>query len=138
MLFLTLLDDFPARYLGDQKFSYNQFLTFDLRIGEEDSRPSVIDVIFEGSGQKFSSAIFVQGNDKPSVESKTFRFRLNERQESQWVPRLNSQAFISILANLTGLKIRATYNNEGIYEKTQWLSEMNALFHFLCCLNGDV
>ena len=98
----------------------------------------MIDVIFEGSGQKFSSAIFVQGNDKPSVESKTFRFRLNERQESQWVPRLNSQAFISILANLTGLKIRATYNNEGIYEKTQWLYEMNALFHFLCCLNGDV
>ena len=137
-MFLTSLDAFLARYLGDQKFSYNQFLTFDLRIGEEDSRPSVIDIIFEGSGQKFSSAIFVQGNDKPSVESKSFRFRLNERQESQWVPRLNSQAFISILANLTGLKIRATYNNEGIYEKTQWLSEMNALFHFLCCLNGDV
>lgn len=137
-MFLTSLDAFLARYLGDQKFSYNQFLTFDLRIGEEDSRPSVIDIIFEGSGQKFSSAIFVQGNDKPSVESKSFRFRLNERQESQWVPRLNSQAFISILANLTGLKIRATYNNEGMYENTEWLSEMTALFYFMCCLNGDV
>lgn len=82
----------PARYLGDQRFSYNQFLTFDLRIGEDDSRPSVIDIIFEGSGQRFSSAIFVQGNDKPSVQTKSFRYRLNERQESQWVPRLNSQA----------------------------------------------
>ncbi|XP_011419247.3 laminin subunit gamma-1 [Magallana gigas] len=104
----------PARYLGDQRFSYNQFLTFDLRIGEDDSRPSVIDIIFEGSGQRFSSAIFVQGNDKPSVQTKSFRYRLNERQESQWVPRLNSQAFISILANLTGLKVRATYNNQGV------------------------
>lgn len=106
---------FSARYLGDQRFSYNQFLTFDLRIGEDDSRLSVIDIIFEGSGQKFSSALFVQGNDKPSVETKSFTYRLNERQESQWVPRLNSQSFISILANLTGLKIRATYNNQGPY-----------------------
>lgn len=107
--------NFSARYLGDQRFSYNQHLYFDLRIGEDDSRPSVIDIIFEGAGQRFSSAIFVQGNDKPSVQTKTFKYRLNERQESQWVPRLNSQAFISILANLTGLKVRATYNNQGLY-----------------------
>lgn len=112
---IKTFDAFSARYLGDQRFSYNQFLTFDLRIGEDDSRPSVIDIIFEGSGQRFSSAIFVQGNDKPSVQTKSFRYRLNERQESQWVPRLNSQAFISILANLTGLKVRATYNNQGQY-----------------------
>ena len=101
------------RYLGDQRFSYNQFLTFDLQIGEETARPSVVDIIFEGSGQRIATHIFAQGNPVPDVTSQSYAFRLHEDPQFQWSPRLKPQEFISILANVTALKIRATYNPDG-------------------------
>ncbi|KAK3087389.1 hypothetical protein FSP39_005285 [Pinctada imbricata] len=104
----------PAKYLGDQRFSYNQFLSFDFRIGERDARPSVIDILFESGDQRFSSAIYVQGNKMPNITTYGYRFRLNERPTSQWTPRLKAQDFIAVLANLTALKIRATYNTQGV------------------------
>jgi hypothetical protein len=51
--------------LGDQRFSYNQFLTFDLQIGEETAHPSVMDIVIEGSGQKVALHIFAQSNPVP-------------------------------------------------------------------------
>lgn len=104
---------FSARYLGDQRLSYNQFLTFDLRTGEEEGRASVVDIVLEGSGQRVSSAIFTQGNKMPGIESHNYKFRLNEHPNYQWTPRINSQDFITILANLTAIKIRATYSSGG-------------------------
>ena len=103
-----------ARYLGNQIYSYNQFLSFDLRTGEEDGRASVVDIVLEGSGQRVSSAIFTQGNNMPSIETNNYKFRLHEHKNYQWTPPINSQDFLTILSNLTAIKIRATYNNEGI------------------------
>lgn len=134
-----------ARYLGDQRYSYNQFLSFDLRTGEEGGRASVIDIVLEGSGQRVSSAIFTQGNKMPSIESNNFKFRLHEHKNYQWTPPINSQDFMTILSNLTAIKIRATYNNEGklnfkqisqaIFSHAQlnwffWLLEVNILSVF--------
>ncbi|KAH3798034.1 laminin subunit gamma-1-like [Dreissena polymorpha] len=104
----------PARYLGDQRFSYNQFLSFKLRIGEEQAAPSIIDLIIEGSGQQISIPFYYQKNPTPGLQVETFRFRLNELPEYQWHPRLTAETFISILANITAIKIRGTYNNEGV------------------------
>lgn len=102
-----------ARYLGDQRASYNQYLTFVLRIGEERPRASILDVVLEGAGQRISSAIFGQGNPVPGTENQEYRFRLNENLNYQWTPRLKAQDFIAILSNLTAIKIRATYSAEG-------------------------
>ncbi|CAG5119951.1 unnamed protein product [Candidula unifasciata] len=104
----------PSRYHGDQRFSYNQFLTFDLRIGEETARPSVVDIILEGSGQSLSTHIFAQSNPIPSIDEKSFAFRLHENPQYQWAPRIKATDFIGVLSNVTNLKIRGTYNDKGV------------------------
>ncbi len=105
---------FVERYLGDQRFSYNRYLTFTLRVGDAaGARASIIDVVLEGSGQKVSGPIFAAGNQMPGVATKSYRFRLHENREYQWSPRLNAQDFVAVLSNLTAIKIRGTYTPEG-------------------------
>lgn len=56
------------RFLGDQRASYNQDLSFTLRIGEAGPAPTVRDVIFEGgNGEQITQPIFGQNNHLPSV-----------------------------------------------------------------------
>ncbi|XP_060569790.1 laminin subunit gamma-1-like, partial [Ruditapes philippinarum] len=105
----------PARYLGDQRFSYNQFLSYKLRIGEEVSAtPSIVDIIIEGAGQRISAPFYSQGNPTPGLESAEYRFRLNEHPDYRWYPQLKSEPFLTILANITAIKIRATYSKGGV------------------------
>jgi len=58
---------FPDRFLGDQRASYNQDLTFKLRIGENGPSPTVEDIVLEGSGLSITQAIFGQLNPLPST-----------------------------------------------------------------------
>ena len=104
----------PGRFLGDQKASYNQFLTFNLRIGEEGPRTSYDDIVLEGSGLKISQPIFGQGNPLPNLRSQLYQFKLHENSMYDWSPKLSSKDFISILANLTAIKIRGVYTYRGI------------------------
>ncbi|XP_074654199.1 laminin subunit gamma-1-like [Tubulanus polymorphus] len=103
----------PTRYLGDQRFSYNQYLTFTLRISGDDARASRTDIILEGANQKISTPIFSQRNNMPRDFVQEFKFRLNEHPDYQWTPRLAATEFIGVLSNLTAIKIRATYTNQG-------------------------
>jgi coxsackievirus/adenovirus receptor len=103
----------PDKYLKDQKASYNQFLSFSLRIGEEGPRATVEDIVFEGAGLVISQPIFGQGNPLPSTRTQEYKFRLHEDARYGWAPRLGTKDFISILSNLTALKIRATYTPSG-------------------------
>ena len=48
------------RYLGDQRYSYNQYLRFFLQVGEDGARASVQDVMLEGNGMKVSTPIYSQ------------------------------------------------------------------------------
>lgn len=100
--------------MGDQRGSYNQYLNFTLRIGEHSPKPSAEDIILEGAGNKVSRPIFGQSNALPSIKSQDFTFRLHEHPDFGWNPRLSAREFMSILANLTALKIRGSYSNEGI------------------------
>lgn len=99
--------------MGDQRFSYNQFLTFEHQIGEETFRASVLDIVIESSGKKIATHIFAQGNPVPSIIPENFAFRIHENPTYQWNPTVRAQDFISILANITALKIRATYSPDG-------------------------
>ena len=104
----------PDEFLGDQKASYNQYLSFTLRIGETTPQAKWDDVILEGAGKTVTLAIFNQGNKIPSTRAQTYRFRLHEDPNLfGWSPKMRDKDFISILANLTAIKIRATYAREG-------------------------
>lgn len=43
-----------------------------------------------------------------------YHFKLHEHPNYGWEPRLSSRAFMSILSNLTAIKIRGTYTHQGI------------------------
>ena len=104
----------PDRYLGDMRFAYNQYLEFTLRVGEEGARASVLDVVLEGNGRMVSTPIFAQTNPVPLTIDQNYRFRLHEHPNYQWTPRLSSNEFHSMLANLTAIKIRGVYNADGV------------------------
>jgi laminin gamma 1 len=103
----------PERYLGDQRFSYGLMLTFSLKVGEDNARASVQDVILEGDGLRVSVPIVAQGNQVPRTVSQEYKFRLNEHPSYQWSPRLSSTEFVRLLSNVTALKIRGTYSPNG-------------------------
>ncbi|XP_014601707.1 PREDICTED: laminin subunit gamma-1 isoform X1 [Polistes canadensis] len=104
----------PDRFLGDQRASYNQDLSFSLRIGEAGPAPTAHDVILEGgNGEQITQPIFGQKNRMPTVTAQEYRFRLHEHSEYGWQPRLSAKAFMSILSNLTAIKIRGTYTHQG-------------------------
>ncbi|XP_052121293.1 laminin subunit gamma-1 isoform X1 [Frankliniella occidentalis] len=104
----------PDKFLGDQRASYNQDLSFHLRIGENGPSPTVQDVVLEGSGLSISQAIFGQGNKLPTVKDQEYTFRLHENQDYGWQPRLTARELMSLLSNLTAIKIRGTYTPEGV------------------------
>lgn len=104
----------PERFLGDQRASYNQDLTFTLRIAENEPAPTARDIILEGgNGEQITQPIFGQNNKLPTFTPQVYKFRLHEHADYGWEPRLPPRAFISILSNLTAIKIRGTYTHQG-------------------------
>uniref|UniRef100_A0A8D9B170 Laminin subunit gamma-1 n=1 Tax=Cacopsylla melanoneura TaxID=428564 RepID=A0A8D9B170_9HEMI len=103
-----------ARFLGDQRASYNHDLIFKLKIGNENPRPSNADIVLEGANLQIQQTIIGQGQPIPSTKNQEFVFRLHEHPDYGWQPKLSPQNFISVLANLTAIKIRATYAQNGV------------------------
>ncbi|RZF38368.1 hypothetical protein LSTR_LSTR009263 [Laodelphax striatellus] len=104
----------PDRFLGDQRASYNQDLEFKLRVGRVGQNPSVEDIVLEGAGKSIIQPIFGQGNQLPSTTVNTFKYRLHNDPDYGWQPRLSERDFMSVLANLTAIKIRGTYTPTGV------------------------
>jgi len=102
----------PPKFLGDQKSSYNQFLTFNLKIENKSPRTGKEDIILEGSGLKISQEIINQENPVPSARKQFYRFRLSER--DGWSPKVSFKKFMHILSNLTALKIRGVYSYDSV------------------------
>ena len=50
---------------------------------------------------------------RAALQDQEYKFRLHEHSEYGWSPRLRARDFISLLSNLTAIKIRATYSTEG-------------------------
>nr|CAH7724079.1 unnamed protein product [Callosobruchus chinensis] len=99
----------PDRFLGDRRASYNQMLEFILRVGDDRPAPSAIDIILEGNGNCYQHHIRAEEqntrNSEPGVQipfTRTPRLRLAP------------DAFISILTNLTAIKVRGTYSPQGV------------------------
>lgn len=104
----------PDRFLGDQRASYNRLFKFKLQLnGQIGPNPSPLDVILEGAGTQISLPIFAQDNGIPDGNLREFVYRLHEHSNYSWQPSQSSRGFMSILSNLTAIKIRASYSSHG-------------------------
>lgn len=103
----------PPSFLGDQRFSYNQHLRFNLRVNDDSPASQFADVIIEGAGLSLAQPIHGQDNSLPSRNQRSYSFRLHEDARFGWSPRLSGKDFISVLANLTSIRIRIVYNRDG-------------------------
>uniref|UniRef100_A0AC35TKI7 Laminin EGF-like domain-containing protein n=1 Tax=Rhabditophanes sp. KR3021 TaxID=114890 RepID=A0AC35TKI7_9BILA len=126
----------PSEFLGDQRPSYNQMLTFTLKLQKNYAHVSQKDIIItSGTGRELSLPITAQGNPIPSSFSHVYSFRLHPNYEYQWSPRLNEFDFISFLSNITSIRIRGTFgpndvayfSNCSLGSATMSLSESNAV-----------
>uniref|UniRef100_A0A8D8H0Q0 Laminin subunit gamma-1 n=2 Tax=Culex pipiens TaxID=7175 RepID=A0A8D8H0Q0_CULPI len=104
----------PDRFLGDQRASYNRLLKFRLQlVGQPRPDVSTFDIILQGANSSISLPIFAQNQPMPDDEFKEFSFRLHEYPEYSWQPSMSARGFMSILSNLTAIKIRAIYSDYG-------------------------
>ncbi|XP_067309571.1 laminin subunit gamma-2 [Pseudorasbora parva] len=103
----------PASYLGNQALSYGQTLSFSLRLDRGVRRPSVSDVQLEGSGLKVSASLGDLRTVVPCGKKLSYSFRLDEQPGSKWRPQLSSAEFQTLLSNLTAIKIRGTFGENG-------------------------
>ncbi|XP_072544361.1 laminin subunit gamma-2 [Salminus brasiliensis] len=103
----------PVQYLGNQVLSYGQTLSFSLRLDRGVRYPSSSDVVLEGAGLKVSASLGNLRNVIPCGRKITYTFRLNELPDSKWKPQLSSTEFQRLLSDLTAIKIRATFGEDG-------------------------
>lgn len=103
----------PDSYLGNQVLSYGQNMSFSLRLDRGVRYPSTNDVVLEGSGLRVSASLGNLRTVVPCGQKITYTFRLDEQDSSQWKPRLSAYQFQTLLQNLTAIKIRATFGENG-------------------------
>ncbi|XP_070532708.1 laminin subunit gamma-1-like [Ptychodera flava] len=105
----------PDDFLGDQKFSYGQELSFSFRVGNDDEiRLSSQDIIIEGSGFTISAPLTAQGNPQPNTVIQEYVFKLHEHPSYGWSPSLSAYTFQRLLADVTSVKIRGSYQDQGV------------------------
>ncbi|KAE9553293.1 hypothetical protein FO519_003506 [Halicephalobus sp. NKZ332] len=104
----------PSEFLGDLRFSFNQYLTFKLRLQLQAASPSNKDlIIVSNDNEELTIPITGQGNPLPSTSVQVFRFLLHPR-AGQWSPNLSEIDFIKRLSNVTAIKIRGTYSRGDV------------------------
>ncbi|XP_056266481.1 laminin subunit gamma-2 [Pseudoliparis swirei] len=103
----------PAPYLGNQLLSYGQNLSFSLRLDRGVPHPSASDVVLEGAGLRLAASLGDLRSTVPCGQKINYSFRLDEQSGSQWRPQLSASQFQTLLQNLTAIKIRATFGENG-------------------------
>ncbi|XP_071481442.1 laminin subunit gamma-1-like [Diadema antillarum] len=103
----------PEKYLGNKLFSYGQELSFEMRLGNDNVAHTVADLILEGDGRQISAPLLAQNNEAPGIYPRRYTFKLRAEQEMGWTQVPTAFDFQRLLANLTAIKIRATYSDGG-------------------------
>ncbi|KAM8849949.1 laminin subunit gamma-2 isoform 2-T2 [Spinachia spinachia] len=103
----------PARYLGNQLLSYGQNFSFSLRLDRGVRHPSTSDVVLEGGGLRVAASLGDLRSLVPCGQKINYSFRLDEQPGSRWKPQLSASQFQALLQNLTAVKIRATFGENG-------------------------
>lgn len=103
--------------MGNQRSSYNQELSFKLRINDQNPSATPEDIIIVGGGaktSKISLSVTGQNNPLPSYEMQKYTFKLHENPEFGWTPSLSAKNFMAVLSNITAIRIRGSYVSGGI------------------------
>uniref|UniRef100_G3NA51 Laminin, gamma 2 n=1 Tax=Gasterosteus aculeatus aculeatus TaxID=481459 RepID=G3NA51_GASAC len=103
----------PAPYLGNQLLSYGQNFSFSLRLDRGVRHPSTSDVVLEGGGLRVAASLGDLRSLVPCGQKINYSFRLDEQPGSRWKPQLSASQFQTLLQNLTAVKIRATFGENG-------------------------
>ncbi|KAM6919152.1 laminin subunit gamma-2 [Xenentodon cancila] len=103
----------PESYLGNQLLSFGQNLSFSLRLDRGVRYPSTNDVIVEGGGLKVAASLGNLRTIVPCGQKISYSFRLDQQPSSKWRPQLSSFQFQTLLQNLTAIRIRATFGENG-------------------------
>ncbi|XP_074544216.1 laminin subunit gamma-2 [Halichoeres trimaculatus] len=103
----------PAPFLGNQLLSYGQNLSFSLRLDRGVRHPSTNDVILEGSSTRVSASLGDLRSIVPCGKKLHYSYRLDEAPSSRWRPQISALQFQTLLQNLTTIKIRATFGENG-------------------------
>ncbi|XP_074505941.1 laminin subunit gamma-2 [Sebastes fasciatus] len=103
----------PDPYLENQLLSYGQNFSFSLRLDRGVRHPSTNDVILEGGGLRVGASLGDLRSIVPCGQKINYSFRLDEQPSSRWRPELSSSQFQTLLQNLTAIKIRATFGENG-------------------------
>ncbi|XP_070830602.1 laminin subunit gamma-2 [Chaetodon trifascialis] len=114
----------PAPYLGNHLLSYGQNFSFSLRLDRGVRHPSTNDVILEGGGLRVSASLGDLRSIVPCGQKIKYSFRLDEQPGSRWKPQISSFQFQTLLQNLTAIKIRAVFgeNGRGYLDNVQLVS----------------
>lgn len=86
---------------------------FKLRVSDPGARPSLYDLILEGGGRTAALPITAQNNPVPTTTLQEYVFQLHEDQRFGWNSRFSHLELMSILSNLTAIKIRGPYSPNG-------------------------
>ncbi len=101
----------PAKFLGDQSAMYEGTLSYDLRLDRTGQNFADIDVVLAGNGHTLSGFF----NFTPTTDFTTFSILLKEgpkwHEDGSGGGPPDAAQFRGILANLTGIQIRADYLN---------------------------
>lgn len=106
----------PPPFLGGRLTSYGQRLSFRLRLGGEvaGASPGPLDLVLEGGTPlplRVATSITSQGNPLPTDKLQEYSFRLHE--QAGWTPQLTAMQLLSLLANVTAVRIRGSYAPGG-------------------------
>ena len=110
-------------------------LSFRLAVGEEGAQVSLSDVVIKGDGFRVAASISAQGNPIPSTLEQDYAFLLHEHPNYQWTPTLTPMEFQRMLANITAIRIRGTYAEQGnqiSLNIVQWGTLFCAIMHLKC------
>uniref|UniRef100_A0A915LRW6 Uncharacterized protein n=1 Tax=Meloidogyne javanica TaxID=6303 RepID=A0A915LRW6_MELJA len=100
----------PTKFLGDQRFSYGQYLYFSYhKLLEYAPRTSTELQLIGSKGDILSLSFSSQQNPNISTNKTFYKFKIHSNPKYQWNPHLNETDFIKILTNLTSIRIRATF-----------------------------
>ena len=117
----------PQKFLGNQRHSYAQPLSFALRFKLVHSSAIRKDLIIEGAGFQVYRQLYdlldqneINSGNMQSDITKEFRFVLKET--DGWRPSLTKNDFQRLLSNLTAIKIKTTYGGWNFLSNFQMRS----------------
>ena len=100
---------FKGRFLGDQRKSYNQYMSINLMFSKEKVKLARKDLVLENSNYGFK--IFRQLIKNSTMMDDSTEYNIQLKESNNWIPTLTEYDFQRLLSNITSLIIRASFSH---------------------------